>query len=90
MQVFESPLVLCMICAMIILHIISYFTHGIVPKILTYVNIALHIALIYPLISYGFKIDESVLLYMISFFVFVLVRFVGVRIEERRGKTDDI
>ena len=89
MLVFKTPLVLCVVCVMLALHIISYFTSDVISKILTYVNIALHIVLVYPLIHYGFTIDESVLLYMISTFVFVTARFIGARFG-RGGDVDDV
>ncbi len=50
----------------------------------------LHIALIYPLIYFQFDIDEAVLVYMISVFVFVGSRFAFSNIVKRREHTDDI
>lgn len=76
MSVFEAPLVLCVFCVMLALHIVSCFTSELVSKILTYVNIALHISLLFLLIYFGFTIDKSVLMYMISVFVFVGSRFI--------------
>ena len=90
MSILETPLVLVALCVMLTIHIATCFTPKLVSKILTYVNMTLHIALIYPLMYFQFDIDEAVLVYMISVFVFVGSRFAFSNIVKRREHTDDI
>lgn len=90
MLLFETPLVLGILCVIIALHIASYFTPEHKAKMLTYVNIALHIFLMFSLIFCGFKIDESVLIYMISLFCFVGCRFIGETVRRREDSSDDV
>ena len=75
---------LVILCVEISLHIAACFTQDKISKILCYVNIALHSLMVLPLMMYGFDLDESVLLYLISATVMVASRFVKLKALERR------
>ncbi|MBQ9070971.1 MAG: hypothetical protein IJY23_06480 [Clostridia bacterium] len=54
-------------------------------KACAYVNIALHILLILPLLRYEFSIEEATLVYMISLFFYTLFAYVASKLE-KNGK----
>ena len=84
MIIFTSPISIALYCIMMLLHIIGAIFDGKIGKIPNYVNIALHIALIIPLIIDGVPVDEAVLLYMISVLVHTTARLVSAQV--RGGK----
>jgi len=88
MTVFENTAALIIACAIILLHIITCILESRISKILKYVNIALHIGLIFPMIFGGMPIDEAVLLYMISIFVYTLSRLARGSLAGRGGRDD--
>ena len=73
---------------MVILHIVTLFLRGNYAKILGFVNIVLHIFLLFPLLYIGAPIEETVLIYMISLFVYTASRFVLCRIGGKERKND--
>jgi hypothetical protein len=76
MIIFTTPLLLYALIAMCAIHVITSVVPGIVAKILNYVNLVLHIATLYLLMYTGAKVNEALLLYMISMFIYSLVYFV--------------
>ena len=93
MLLFHSTASLIILGAAILLHIGTQLIYGIFTKILTFVNIALHIALIIPLLLDGVPIEEAVLAYMISVFTYTLSSFVSHTVSVRRAgkeQRDDV
>ena len=76
MIIFTTPLLLYALITMCAIHVITSIVPGIVAKILNYVNLVLHIVTLYLLMYAGAKVNEALLLYMISMFIYSLVSFV--------------
>ena len=72
MKLFETPIVLLFLAVLVVLHFVSLITKGKIAKISNYVNIFLHIVLFIPMLMNKFSIEEAVLVYMISFFIYTL------------------
>ncbi len=68
---YTVPYVLAAFLLMLILHIAALFFHDPVGKILSYVNIGLHILFVLLLLLGKVPLEESVLLYMISVTVYL-------------------
>lgn len=69
-------LAICGLSVMLILHILCVLFDGKVSKILMFVNIALHIAYLAPLLFIGVTIEQLALAYMISVFVYTAAVFI--------------
>ena len=76
MIIFKTPMILAMLAILIGLHIASLLVSEKVGKILTYVNIGLHILLLPLLLLQKFTIEEGVLCYMISVFAYTLASYI--------------
>ena len=76
MILFETPLVLVTLLVLIGLHIGILFMPEVLAKIMTYVNIGLHIAILPLMLMYQYTIEEGVLVYMISVFSYTLASFI--------------
>ena len=76
MIIFKTPIILAMLAILIGLHIASLLVSEKVGKILTYVNIGLHILLLPLLLLQKFTIEEGVLCYMISVFAYTLASYI--------------
>ena len=87
MIIFKTPLVLLALAVLIALHIVSHFVSEKLSKILTFVNIGLHVALLFLLMYKGFTIEEAVLAYMISLFAYTLTAYLTYKL--RDGKTKE-
>ena len=73
------------ICA---LHLLSAMGRGVMARIEQYANIFLHILLFAALLLLGVSIEITVLIFTVSLFVFVSVRYIRYRISEgRKGST---
>lgn len=75
MLIFKSAPALISLGVICGMHIASRLTSGILSKILAIVNVCLHIAFIFVLMTEEIPIEESVLCYMISVFVYTLTSF---------------
>ena len=76
MIIFKTPIILLMLALLIGLHIASLLVKEKLGKILTYVNIGLHILLLPLLLIQKFTIEEGVLVYMISIFAYTLASYI--------------
>ena len=76
MIIFKTPVILLMLALLIGLHIASLLVSEKLGKILTYVNIGLHILLLPLLLIQKFTIEEGVLTYMISIFAYTLASYI--------------
>lgn len=76
MLIFKSAFTLIILGVVCALHLLSQLTSGILAKSLAFVNIALHIGLLFVLMLEEIPIAEAVLAYMFSTFVYVLIFFV--------------
>ena len=89
MIIFQSTYALIITVVVISLHIVTAFSKSLPFKILNYVNIGLHIALFLTLILENVPIDEAVMVYMLSVFVYLAARLV--RISTRgEGENRDV
>ena len=78
MIIFQSVYALIVTAVVISLHIVTAFSKPMLAKILNYVNISLHIVLFLTLILENVPIDEAVMVYMFSIFVYLSARFVRI------------
>ena len=83
MIIFENTWALVFIGIILLLHVLSAFVRGACATVLCIINIALHIALLAILIIGATPLEESVLAYMLSVFVYTLVRFVLYEVRRR-------
>jgi len=79
-------MVLLILALMCVLHWVSVYLKGIISKIAVYVNIALHILVMLPMLSRKFTIEEAVLVYMISVFVYTFMSFVHYKLSEKDAR----
>ena len=77
MIIFKTPAVLAILAVLIALHVVSLFVSEKIAKILTYVNIGLHILTLLPLLYFKFTIEDGVLVYMISLFAYTLASVIA-------------
>ena len=84
MKLFETPAVLLFLAVLVILHFVSLVARGKTATIFSYVNIFLHILLFVPMLANKFSIEEAVLVYMISFFMYTLFGVIDHRISVRK------
>ena len=82
MIIFKTPVILLMLALLIGLHIASLLVSEKLGKILTYVNIGLHILLLPLLLLQKFTIEEGVLTYMISIFAYTLASYIVYKVRE--------
>ena len=75
MIIFKTPVILLALAVLIGLHIASLLVSEKLGKMLTYVNIGLHILLLPLLLIEKFTIEEGVLVYMISIFAYTLASY---------------
>ena len=87
MVLFESAATLAVLGAVLLLHIASQIFGGILSKIISILNLCLHIALLVPIVIDGVPIAEAVLCYMASVFCYVLCFFVRHVLFERGNKS---
>ena len=85
MIIFKTPVILLMLALLIGLHIASLLASEKLGKILTYVNIGLHILLLPLLLLQKFTIEEGVLTYMISIFAYTLASYIVYKVREGEG-----
>ena len=76
MIIFKTPVILLALAVLIGLHIASLLVSEKLGKMLTYVNIGLHILLLPLLLIQKFTIEEGVLVYMISIFAYTLASYI--------------
>ena len=79
MAAFSSVLVCVVFSIVCLLHIAAFWLDK-YGKIISFVNIALHIFLFFLLLKVGAPIDEALLIYMISALVYALASFVKYRV----------
>ena len=87
MIIFKTPVILLMLALLIGLHIASLLASEKLGKILTYVNIGLHILLLPLLLIQKFTIEEGVLTYMISIFAYTLASYIVYKVREGTPST---
>jgi len=86
MLLFSYPIVLIALAAIIAIHAIAALVRDCASRILTYINIVLHLLLLIPLILYKFKLEEAVLVYMISVFAYTLISYIKYLLFERKAE----
>ena len=86
MILLESTASMIILGAALLLHIGTQFSCRIIAKILAFVNITLHIVLIGALLFDRVPIDEAVLAYTASVFVYTLLSYVRHLLSMNRGE----
>ena len=89
MMIFKTPIILAMLAILIGLHIASLLISEKLGKILTFVNIGLHILLLPLLLLQKFTIEEGVLCYMISIFAYTLASYIVYKKRSSLKTADD-
>ena len=87
MTLFSNLPAVIMLSAILVLHLFNFILPGIYAKILGYVNVALHIALVFPFLFGNVEVKDAALAYMISAFLYILFAFIFYRLRRRR---DDV
>ena len=72
-----NPIVLISLALLIGLHVLSVILHGVPARAVTYTNLALHVALLFVLSYLKLKIEEAVLVYLISVFAYTVAATVA-------------
>ena len=85
MDILSYPILLGALAVLIVLHIVSLILHGMGAKLVSYVNIALHVAFLFPLAYYKIRIEEAVLCYLVSVFSYTLAATVHHYVISRRA-----
>ena len=85
MIIFKTPVILLALAVLIGLHIASLLVSEKLGKMLTYVNIGLHILLLPLLLIQKFTIEEGVLVYMISIFAYTLASYIVYKVSGGKG-----
>lgn len=89
MSVFHWALFsLCFVIAL--LHSASAFLKRRIAKILSYVNISLHIPLVFLFLFSDVSLQTVALCFMSDLLLYLIVNLLALRIECRREGTDDI
>ena len=83
-----NPIVLISLGVLIALHVASILLRGIAAKLIAYLNIALHVGLMFVLLYLKLKIEEAVLVYLISVFAYTLAATVTYKVRERAAKRE--
>ncbi|MBQ2737592.1 MAG: hypothetical protein IJF38_02800 [Clostridia bacterium] len=86
MEFLKYPTLLLGLLLFILLHVASAIVRGRLSRLLNYVNLALHIIFLIPMMTLGLTIEDAVLMYMISVFVYTLSQALVYR---RRGAPRD-
>ena len=85
---YTVPYVLAAFLLMLALHIAALLFHDPVGKILSYVNIGLHIVFVFLLLLGKVPLEESVLLYMISVTVYLFGGALSARIGAKKAGSE--
>ena len=85
MDILSYPILLGALAVLIVLHIVSIILHGMGAKLVSYLNIALHVAFLFPLAYYKIRIEEAVLCYLVSVFSYTLAATVHHYVISRRA-----
>jgi hypothetical protein len=80
MELFLDFKVLILLGASVLLHVLVAFLPAKVARVLSYVNILWHVALVILLSFMGKTIEEAVLVYLISVFVYTLLELLHHRL----------
>lgn len=83
-----NPIVLISLGVLIALHVASVVLRGTWAKLIAYLNIALHVGLMFVLLYLKLKIEEAVLVYLISVFAYTLASTVTYKVRERAAKRE--
>ncbi len=84
MKIFSAPAALVALGVCIILHVAAVCTPERASRILNYVNIGLHVVLVAVLAISGLTIEESVLAYLISLFVYTSASAIRYKLDAQR------
>ena len=84
MKIFSAPAALAALGVCIILHVAAVCIPERASRILNYVNIGLHVVLVAVLAISGLTIEESVLAYLISLFVYTSASAIRYKLDAQR------
>jgi hypothetical protein len=78
-----TPAVLISLSVLIVLHVLSMALRGTAARLIAYLNIALHVCLLFVLSYLKLKIEEAVLVYLISVFAYTVAATVMYKLSVR-------
>ena len=90
MVIFLTPVVLIALIAFSAMHWLSVYREGVISKISVYVNIALHILVMIPMLAAKFTIEEAVLVYMISVFIYTFMAFIRAKLDIKNASAQQL
>ena len=76
MELFTNLYAMAALGVCVLLHILCAILPDAVARILNYINIGVHAASVVAFAFFGLKIEEAVLLYLISIFVYSLAQYI--------------
>ncbi len=89
MLLISTPIIMAILALIIAIHILAAVLKETASRILNFVNIFLHIAMVPLLIYYKFTVEESVLLYMISVTVYTFSFVIKFKTEQKNMKEEN-
>ena len=84
-----TPAVLISLSVLIILHVLSVALRGIAAKLTAYLNVALHVGLLFVLSYLKLKIEEAVLVYLISVFAYTVAATVAYKLSLKKAPAEE-
>ena len=91
MVLIENPIMLAALGVLCGAHVASALVKGMAGRLIAYVNVFIHALMVVPLGILNFPIEEAVLFYMISVFIFTLTSTFVYVVRSRRcaGENSD-
>lgn len=89
MELFTDIRVILCLLACVLMHLLVAVMPRAVSVILGYINIAMHAAMVVLLAFFGKSIEEAVLVYLISLFVYTLSQLIRYRVALTAERRDD-
>lgn len=83
-----TPAVLISLSVLIILHVLSVALRGTAAKLTAYLNVALHVGLLFVLSYLKLKIEEAVLVYLISVFAYTVAATVAYKLSLKKAPAE--
>ena len=85
MELFTNLYAMAALGVCVLLHILCAILPDAVARILNYINIGVHAASVVAFAFFGLKIEEAVLLYLISIFVYSLAQYIRYNVTVKKA-----
>ena len=85
MELFTNLYAMAALGVCVLLHILCAILPDAVARILNYINIGVHAASVVAFAFFGLKIEQAVLLYLISIFVYSLAQYIRYNVTVKKA-----